>query len=46
MTNGGTKVELYKLTSDYIDMATRSWDQEITFTGFLASMMEIIGGDE
>ena len=45
MKNGGTKVELYKLTSDYIDMATRSWDQEITFTGFLASMMEIIGED-
>jgi len=43
---GGIKVELYKLTSDYIDMATRSWDQEITFTGFLASMMEIIGGGE
>lgn len=41
--DGGTKVELYKVTSDYVDMATRSWDQEITFTGFLASMMELIG---
>lgn len=37
------KGELYKLTSDYIDMATRSWDQEITFTGFLVSLMEILG---
>lgn len=41
--SGGLKVELYKLTSDYVDMASRSWDQEITFTGFLASIMEIIG---
>lgn len=40
---GGVKVEVYKLTSDYIDMASRSWDQEITFTGYLASLMEIIG---
>jgi len=43
--DGGMKVELYKLTSEYIDISTRSWDQEITFTGFLASMMEIIGGE-
>lgn len=43
MKDGGIKVELYKLTSEYVDMATRSWDQEITFTGFLASLMEIIG---
>ncbi len=40
--DGGRKVELYKLTSEYIDMATRSWDQEITFTGFMASIMEIV----
>ena len=40
--SGGIRVELFKLTSDYIDMATRSWDQEITFTGFLASIAEIL----
>lgn len=37
------KGELYKLSSEYIDMATRSWDQEITFTGYLVSIMEILG---
>ena len=37
--------ELYKVTSEYIDMATRSWDQEITFVGFLVTIMQIIGGD-
>lgn len=40
--NDGIKGDLYKLTSEYMDMATRSWDQEITFTGFLISMIEII----
>ena len=38
------KGDLYKLTSEYLDMATRSWDQEITFTGYLISMMDIIRG--
>lgn len=36
------KGDVYKLTADYLDMATRSWDQEITFTGFLISIMERI----
>jgi len=36
------KGELYKLASTYLDMATRSWDQEITFTGYLVSIMEIM----
>lgn len=36
------KGDLYKLTADYLDMATKSWDQEITFTGFLTSIVEII----
>lgn len=36
------KGDLYKLTADYLDMATKSWDQEITFTGFLSSIVEII----
>lgn len=39
------KGDIYKLTAEYLDMATRSWDQEITFTGFLISVMGIIRGE-
>jgi len=40
---GECRGELYKLASHYLDMSTRSWDQEITFTGFLVEIMEAIG---
>jgi DNA polymerase III delta prime subunit len=42
VVDANIRVELYKLTSEYLDMSTRSWDQEITFVGFLATFMEIM----
>jgi len=46
VSNPGHRVDMYILTSEYLDKATRSWDQEITFTGFMASLMEIINDGE
>jgi len=45
MVDDEYKVLLYSLTSEYIDIASRSWDQEIVFVGFMASIMTTIGGE-
>lgn len=36
---------LYMLTDEYMDKATRSWDQEITCTGFIYTIMDILRGE-
>jgi replication factor C small subunit len=43
VVDNSIKAELYKLTSEYLDMSSRSRDQEITFAGYLVSLMDILG---
>ena len=43
--DSGIKGHAYIMVAEYMDMSTRSTDQEITFSGFLASLMDLMGGD-
>lgn len=40
--DGDCRGNLYMLTDDYLDKATRSWDQEITCTGFIYAVMDTL----